>query len=77
MPTQQAPQAHTLELTVNGQPHTCAALTTLADLVSTLAPANGALVVERNGHIVPQEAWEACRLEAGDVLELVHFVGGG
>lgn len=77
MPTQQAPQAHTLELMVNGQAHTCASPTTLAELVRTLAPASGALVVERNGHIVPQEAWEACHLEAGDVLELVHFVGGG
>ncbi len=73
----QTQKAQTFELIVNGQPHTCAGPTTLAELVSTLAPANGALVVERNGHIIPQEAWEACRLEAGDVLELVHFVGGG
>ena len=73
----QTQKANTLEIIVNGQPHTCAGPTTLAELVSALAPANGALVVEHNGHIIPQEAWEACRLEAGDVLELVHFVGGG
>ncbi|WP_027188230.1 sulfur carrier protein ThiS [Desulfovibrio cuneatus] len=73
----QTQKAHTLELIVNGQPHTCAAPTTLAQLVSTLAPASGALVVERNGHIIAQEAWATCSLEAGDVLELIHFVGGG
>lgn len=35
------------------------------------------VAVERNREIVKRERWGAVRLEAGDRLEIVHFVGGG
>lgn len=35
------------------------------------------IAVERNGTIVPRGEWAAVMLEAGDRLEVVHFVGGG
>ena len=35
------------------------------------------VVVERNGDILPRGHYEAVEVAAGDVLELVHFVGGG
>lgn len=35
------------------------------------------IAVERNGTIVPRSEWTGVRLEAGDRLEVVHFVGGG
>jgi thiamine biosynthesis protein ThiS len=33
--------------------------------------------VERNGEIVPRDRYEECELRDGDVIEVVHFVGGG
>jgi thiamine biosynthesis protein ThiS len=36
-----------------------------------------AVVVERNLVLVPQDAFAATLLEAGDSLEILHFVGGG
>ncbi len=35
------------------------------------------VVVERNREIVPRGEYAATPVEEGDVLELVHFVGGG
>ena len=42
---------------------------------SGLAP--GALVIELNQRIIKQEEWAAVRLEPGDRIELLSFVGGG
>jgi len=33
--------------------------------------------VERNGEIVPRSTLAAVAIAEGDVLEIVHFVGGG
>jgi len=33
--------------------------------------------LERNGDIVPRATWAEVRLEEGDKLEVVQFVGGG
>jgi thiamine biosynthesis protein ThiS len=35
------------------------------------------VAVEHNGEIVPRASWPETVLEAGDRLEVVHFVGGG
>ncbi|UDF02230.1 sulfur carrier protein ThiS [Asticcacaulis sp. AND118] len=35
------------------------------------------VAVERNLEIVPKSAYLATAIEAGDRLEIVHFVGGG
>ncbi|WP_434310716.1 sulfur carrier protein ThiS [Hominifimenecus sp. rT4P-3] len=35
------------------------------------------IAVERNGSILPRSQYGRTWLEVGDVLEIVHFVGGG
>ena len=60
-----------MELIVNGVAED-APPCTLAELVERRGLAPGALVVELN-----QEEWPAVRLEPGDRLELLSFVGGG
>ena len=35
------------------------------------------VVVERNREILDRERYGAVEVQAGDALELVHFVGGG
>lgn len=35
------------------------------------------VAVERNLEIVPRDRWEETLIQAGDTLEVVHFVGGG
>ena len=65
-----------LSLTVNGEPRR-AAPGTVADLVRSLELDPAKVAVERNGEIVPRSTLATVALGEGDVLEIVHFVGGG
>jgi thiamine biosynthesis protein ThiS len=50
---------------------------TLADLVAELSLGAKRIAVEVNRDIIPREEYAHCRLNAGDEIEIVHFVGGG
>lgn len=64
-------------LTVNGEQGEYADGLTVADLLHQRGHNPAVVVVERNGEIVPAADFAATQLQAGDVLELVQFVGGG
>jgi thiazole synthase len=66
-----------LSLTVNGEPRRAPAGATIADLVLSLELDPKKVAVERNGAIVPRSTLGEVTLGDGDVLEIVHFVGGG
>ncbi|MCC8193566.1 MAG: sulfur carrier protein ThiS [Deltaproteobacteria bacterium] len=66
-----------LEITVNGKRFPYEAGMTLASLIAGLSPAQGSVVAEVNGNIIPREAFEGTLLDVGDRIEIVHFVGGG
>jgi len=68
--------AAALSLTVNGETRRSSAAT-IADLVTELELAPEKVAVERNGAIVPRSTLREAALADGDVLEIVHFVGGG
>jgi thiazole synthase len=66
-----------LSLTVNGEPRRIFAGATIAELVRTLELNPQKVAVERNGEIAPRSMLGDVILGDGDVLEIVHFVGGG
>jgi thiazole synthase len=66
-----------ISLTVNGEPRRFAAGETIAALVASLELNPQKVAVERNGEIVPRRTLADVALAEGDVLEIVHFVGGG
>jgi thiamine biosynthesis protein ThiS len=66
-----------IELQVNGELRRVPEGTTAAGLLEQLGLLPAVVVVERNRVILPREALAGTALEAGDQLELVHFVGGG
>ena len=66
-----------LALTVNGEARQVPAPATVADLLHGLGLDPRAVVVELNRHIVRRQQVAETRLADGDVVELVHFVGGG
>jgi thiazole synthase len=66
-----------LSLTVNGEPRRIAAGATIAELVRSLEFNPHKVAVERNGEIAPRSTLADVILGDGDVLEIVHFVGGG
>jgi thiamine biosynthesis protein ThiS len=66
-----------LALTVNGEARSVPGPATLADLLSHLGLDPRAVVVELNREIVRRPRLGETDLKDGDVVELVHFVGGG
>ncbi|MCB2050538.1 MAG: sulfur carrier protein ThiS [Novosphingobium sp.] len=65
-----------LSLTVNGEIRRSDP-GTIADLIRSLELDPAKVAVERNGDIVPRSTLADVPLADGDVLEIVHFVGGG
>jgi len=69
-----------LSLVLNGQPRTFDTLqnsATLDRVIAELGLKGDRVAVEHNGEIVPRAAWPQTTVNAGDRLEVVHFVGGG
>lgn len=71
-----------ITLLVNGKEAVCEHGALLSEFVSRLREGHGLspetpLVAEVNGEIIPKNRWGDVSLKAGDVLEIVHFVGGG
>lgn len=66
-----------MQIRYNGEPLELAAPFTIADLIAAQGLTGKRIAVERNGEIVPrsQHAHTACA--AGDVIEVVHAIGGG
>jgi thiamine biosynthesis protein ThiS len=66
-----------LTLTLNGEQRAFAAPMSVAELVATLELDVRKVAVELNREIVPRSSYGAVRLNSGDSLEIVHFIGGG
>jgi sulfur carrier protein len=66
-----------MDLTVNGDPMHIADGLTVRALIEELGLGAGPVAVERNGQVVPRAEHATTTLETGDVVEIVHFVGGG
>jgi sulfur carrier protein len=66
-----------MQLTVNGQPKDVPDGLTVRALIEHLGLGGGPVAVELNRAIVPRAEHASRALAAGDVVEIVHFVGGG
>jgi len=66
-----------MQITVNGDAQEVPAGITVRGLVENLGLTDGPVAVERNREVVPRAEHSSTELEAGDMLEIVHFVGGG
>lgn len=67
----------TISITVNGKLRDVPAGGTVHDFLASRKLADSMAIVERNGIILPRDAYATIVLEAGDQLEVVHAVGGG
>jgi sulfur carrier protein len=66
-----------MQITVNGEFHEIPSGTSVRGLVEILGLTDGPVAVERNREVVPRAAHTSTELSAGDIVEIVHFVGGG
>ncbi len=67
----------TMTLTVNGEIRGFAAPLSVLGLVQVLGLDMRKVAVELNREIVPRSTYGQAMLRGGDVLEIVHFIGGG
>jgi thiazole synthase len=67
----------TLSIRVNGEHRRIADGMTIAELAAELGLEATKVAVERNLEVVPRSTLANVRIEDGDELEIVHFVGGG
>lgn len=66
-----------LSINVNGSPRQIEPGSTLLELVEALGLRKELIAVELNHTIVSKTEYAARRLETGDQIEIVEFVGGG
>ena len=69
--------ADSIQVTVNGSDRDIPAGRSVRDLLLSLDLRPELVVVERNREILTRDRYPEVTVEAGDTLELVHFVGGG
>lgn len=66
-----------MRLTVNGDSTDVPEGLTVLGLIQHLGLTEGPVAVERNREVVPRAEHEKTQLRPDDVIEIVHFVGGG
>lgn len=67
----------TVDIILNGEPATIATSQTVAALLEHLKLTNVLVAVEINRTVVPRAVYTETTIHEGDVVEVVHFVGGG
>lgn len=76
--SQQSVADDTVSLTVNGEERELPAGSSVADLLRAHQLDPRMVVVERNREILrDRDSYSGVKLMSGDVIEIVHFVGGG
>ncbi|CAN5748220.1 hypothetical protein BH23GEM6_BH23GEM6_12670 [soil metagenome] len=66
-----------IQVQLNGEPRSVPGGLNVQELLEHLKLQPRLIVVERNGEILRREGYSGVIVDAGDTLELVHFVGGG
>lgn len=66
-----------MQVVLNGERRDVPDNLTLEELLEHLKLERERVAVERNREIVKREDWPQVKVQPGDQLEVVHFVGGG
>ena len=71
------PDSIATSITLNGDPYPLDGDTSLTALLERLNMRRGRVAVEINREIVPKADYDATVVRAGDLVEIINFVGGG
>ena len=66
-----------MTIRLNGEPFEIAGPVTISALLAELKIDPRLVAVEHNTLVIKRHLYEATRVEAGDEVEIVNFVGGG
>jgi thiamine biosynthesis protein ThiS len=75
--TSTTPQGPGIDVSVNGRAQRVPSGSTVAQLLASLGLDRGRVAVELNLRVVPRAEHATLRLNHGDKIEVVTFVGGG
>ncbi len=67
----------TIEITLNGAPHSLVGPSSLQDLITSLELPNQAMAAAVNRTVVPRQQWQDCILQPQDAVDIVRAIGGG
>ena len=65
------------QIELNGETYQIDGDARLTSLIERLKLKRGRIAIEINRAIVARAAWDEVTLKAGDMVEIVNFVGGG
>ncbi len=71
------PSKGPIPLTINGEPRQLGTEQTVLQFLQEREIHPQYVVVEHNGAVLPREQYGDTLLRAGDVVEIVHMMGGG
>ena len=66
-----------MKIKLNGKEKEYQAHLNLKEIIAEYSPSRQRIIAEVNGQIIRNQQWEQTRLNDGDRIELVSFVGGG
>ena len=66
-----------MNLIINGENHKFGSSITIDQLLVQIGIDSKKVAVERNHKIVPKSKYVGLKLDDGDKIEIVHFIGGG
>jgi sulfur carrier protein len=71
------PASGGVDVRINGREESVPPNLNLVQLVAHLGLKGNRIAIEVNRKIVKRDRWTDCAVQSGDVIEIVHFVGGG
>jgi sulfur carrier protein len=66
-----------MQITVNGQPHELAIVTTITQLLADLGLDQQRIAIEVNKEVVSRSKHSEFQISDGDCVEIIQAVGGG
>ena len=66
-----------IQIQLNGQAKSVQSGINLLELLQCLDLKSGQVAIEVNREIIKKHHWKDVKLQSDDVVEIVHFVGGG
>lgn len=66
-----------MRITVNGEVKELDGVVTLSRLLELFSLPSQRVAVELNRQVVRKQDWESTTIKNSDIIEIVHFVGGG
>lgn len=66
-----------MQVHVNGETREIPGELSLTELLDYLSMPSRLLAIELNKEVVRKKDWENTRIKDADVIEIIHFVGGG